>query len=65
MRKVRLDVAGLCVESFTIAEKAVARGTVRAREGTFDCTGYGTSCSGSPACICMTQMDPSCFGPCQ
>ena len=65
MRKIQLDVSGLRVESFTIAGAARQRGTVAAREGTFDCTGYGTSCSGSPACVCLTQLDPSCFGPCQ
>ena len=65
MRKIQLDVDGLRVESFAIANEERQRGTVAAREGTFDCTGYGTSCSGSPACICMTQADPSCFGPCQ
>ena len=73
MRKVRLNVNELRVETFKVDSEPVERGTVHGHgPGTMTfvcCTGGGgctqvDSCSGPIACICDTQ-DASCYGVCQ
>lgn len=45
MKKLRLDVEDLTVESFATASAAEKRGTVRANAATPDCTESCTNCS--------------------
>jgi hypothetical protein len=45
MKKLRLDVEDLTVESFPIASDAEERGTVRAQAATPECTESCTNCT--------------------
>jgi hypothetical protein len=60
MRKIRLDLDALEVDSFVVsADGGDDRGTVHARESLRLCTGAGT-CAGEPSCL----GDPTCASAC-
>ncbi len=61
MRKLRLDVDSLGVESFATASHAAAPGTVRGAEGTYTPEDTcATSCAGGPYCDCVPVSERPC-----
>jgi hypothetical protein len=72
MRKLRLDVDGLTVESFVTADERRGAGTVRGAEATELCSAgpvtchptndpcdtCATSCAGGPRCDCLPSGCP-------
>lgn len=72
MRKLRLDVDGLAVESFATAAEPRGAGTVRGAEATEVCSAgpvtchptydpcdtCATSCAGGPWCDCLPSGCP-------
>lgn len=73
IRKLRLDVEQLAVESFTVQAAASGAGTVRAHgvfppaepasDGYGECNTYQASCNGSCA-SCVNTCLQSCNGTC-
>ncbi len=60
MRKIRLDLDALQVDSFSVsADEGEERGTVRARASLRLCTGFET-CAGEPTCV----GDATCASAC-
>ena len=56
MRKLRLELEEIRVESFGTADKAAARGTVHGEEPTFAYVTCTCDCSDNPAC----SAEPGC-----
>lgn len=63
MRKLKLDLDELLVESFTTTDaESEARGTVYGREATGLCTQVSCVDSCGPSCMC--SQDPTCEYAC-
>ncbi len=59
MRKMKLDIDKLAVESFDVAEDTDARGTIAGNQGTRFCTAFtcGETCAGE-------TCEATCTGTC-
>ncbi len=67
MKKLRLDLEGLVVESFASNEVPNRRGTVHARSGdgcTTSCSASGMTHCDSDLSDCADTGNRSCFGGC-
>jgi hypothetical protein len=70
MSKLKLDVAALRVESFSMTDEAAGpRGTVRAHDSAVDSEGWDTcdgsgvyTCDYGTICLPQSTMAPSCGG---